>query len=164
MLSNLEKYRFKRYDKRFPRYYQQERLKLIRFLAKTVHIEHIGSTAVPGLGGKGIVDILIGDKEPLATVKRKLVVHGYVYIPQRIKERRLFFRKDYTYRCKTRRVHIHLVRYGSPAWHRPIKITNTLRKNPKLKKRYANVKKHASRQARGNIKIYKKKDKFLNTL
>ena len=34
----------------------------IRNIFKDASIEHIGSTAVPGLGGKGIIDIMVGFK------------------------------------------------------------------------------------------------------
>ena len=155
MLTNIEKYKFKPYNKRFPNYFRQEKQKLRKFLPKNIVIEHIGSTAVPGLGGKGIVDIFIGTKKSLNIIKIKLENNNYKFIPQSIKDNRLFFRKDYSYNNKTRRLHIHLVQYLSPEWNDVINFRDLLIDNPKLKKEYSEIKKKASKLANGNIKKYK---------
>ena len=49
------------YDSRWPRMFQEEKAHLLSCLPKTLvrRIEHFGSTAVPGLAAKPIVDILV---------------------------------------------------------------------------------------------------------
>jgi GrpB-like predicted nucleotidyltransferase (UPF0157 family) len=44
-------------------------------------VQHIGSSAVPGLGGKNILDIqlLVSTKRVAAKTKGKLATLGYVY-------------------------------------------------------------------------------------
>ena len=55
----MNKYIFKPYHEIFPKLFEQEKLRLSKYLTGEYMIEHIGSTAVPGLGGKGIIDIMI---------------------------------------------------------------------------------------------------------
>lgn len=50
-----QKYKFRKYDPKYPLLYKRERMKLRRILGKSPKIEHVGSTAVPGLGGKGLL-------------------------------------------------------------------------------------------------------------
>ena len=49
------------YDPAWPALFEQERAKLAAILgALVVAIEHVGSTAVPGLAAKPIIDLLVG--------------------------------------------------------------------------------------------------------
>lgn len=54
------------YDPRWPELFEQERLHLLSCLPSEVvtRIEHFGSTAVPGLPAKPIVDMLVEVDEP----------------------------------------------------------------------------------------------------
>jgi GrpB-like predicted nucleotidyltransferase (UPF0157 family) len=47
-----DKYFFRPYNPIFPKLFENEKIRLRKALGKTVQIDHIGSTAVPGLGGK----------------------------------------------------------------------------------------------------------------
>ncbi len=58
------------YDERWPRLYEEERAALRAVLAgiPVRDIEHIGSTAVPGLRAKPTIDILmLGETAPIMT-------------------------------------------------------------------------------------------------
>lgn len=55
----MKKYEFKPYNPAFSKYFEEEKKRLSKYLSGDYQIEHIGSTAVPGLGGKGIIDIMI---------------------------------------------------------------------------------------------------------
>lgn len=49
------------YDPKWPALFEGERVLLARvFSGVEATVEHVGSTAVPGLGGKPILDILVG--------------------------------------------------------------------------------------------------------
>ena len=50
----VKKYVFKPYSKIFPELFQKEKERISPNLKEALAIEHVGSTAVPGLGGKGI--------------------------------------------------------------------------------------------------------------
>ena len=83
------------YDPRWPFMYDQEKLRILGVIGhEPVGIEHIGSTAVPGLGAKPIIDIMIAVRrlsqgemwvETLASI-------GYEHIPYPDFPERMFFR------------------------------------------------------------------------
>lgn len=72
------------YDPRWPGMYEQERLHLLFCLPDDLigRIEHFGSTAVPGLSAKPIVDILV-EVTSLDETRRRIVpileAQGYDY-------------------------------------------------------------------------------------
>lgn len=72
------------YDPRWPEMFEQEKRHLLSCLPNDLvrRIEHIGSTAVPGLSAKPIVDILI-DVASLEETKQRIVpvleAQGYDY-------------------------------------------------------------------------------------
>ena len=54
-------YRIVDYDPHWPQQFQQEKSSILHALGfHADHVEHIGSTAVPGLGAKPIIDIMVG--------------------------------------------------------------------------------------------------------
>ena len=78
-----------------------------------VAVEHIGSTAVPGLAAKPVIDVLFGARA-LADVESKiepLGEHGYSYIQKY--ERELPMRRYFVKPAATsHRVHLHAVELG----------------------------------------------------
>lgn len=71
------------YDPNWGNQYQQIQSRLNHLLHKQViQLEHIGSTAVPTLAAKPIIDIAIGVQayQELDTVVPILTAHGYIYI------------------------------------------------------------------------------------
>jgi len=54
-----DKYIFRPYNPIFPELFKNEKERMEKILGDNLQIEHIGSTAVLGLGGKGVIDILI---------------------------------------------------------------------------------------------------------
>ncbi|MGH2402954.1 MAG: GrpB family protein, partial [bacterium] len=49
------------YDPRWPRMFDEERTAIFGAIGDTAAaVEHIGSTAIPGLGAKPIIDIMVG--------------------------------------------------------------------------------------------------------
>jgi GrpB-like predicted nucleotidyltransferase (UPF0157 family) len=130
------------YNPQWPTFYESETKLICRVLgSRILAIEHIGSTAVPNLGGKNIVDIMAGvnsleeAKQCLAPLERI----GYTeVIPQVDKT-------DWYYCLKkghqTPGFHLHLVRFGSEHWKKHVIFRDFLRKNPKVAKEYYALKK-----------------------
>ncbi len=159
----MEKYKFFKYNQKYKILFQREKNKLRELLPKGTEIEHIGSTSIKGLGGKGIIDILIGAKKTnLQKVKKILTNNNYYLNPTGGSKGRIYFEKDYKYNKKTRRVHIHLVDIKTNYWKNPLKFKEAMKKNPKLIKEYKRIKKEAVKISKGKGKIYRKhKHKFL---
>jgi GrpB-like predicted nucleotidyltransferase (UPF0157 family) len=76
-----------------------------------LRIDHIGSTAVPGLAAKPVIDIQISvaDLEPLATYRQSLERLGYVYRADNLERTKRYFREP----PGRRRTHVHVRRAGS---------------------------------------------------
>ena len=76
-----------------------------------LRIDHIGSTSVPGLAAKPIVDVQISvaDFEPLDAYRRPLERLGYVFRAENPERTKRYFRES----PGQRRTHIHVRRAGS---------------------------------------------------
>lgn len=69
---------------------------------RLVAIHHIGSTSVPGLSAKDVIDIqvtvshrpLVGDFEPFEPLREAIEVHGYRWSPDNPDRRKRFFSLD----------------------------------------------------------------------
>lgn len=165
----MDKYKFREYDSKYAYYFNLDKeklLKIIKPIDPLVKIEHIGSTAVLGLGGKGIVDVFVGlsDKvfsDKLDLVRNSLMEEGYDFREKASYSERLFFRKDYA--CKDnydgmggkRRVHVHLVKFGGNEWNNVIVFRDLLRKDKEVLKRYVEVKQEAVKYAKGDGEKYR---------
>ncbi len=125
------------YDPQWPILYEKEKARILAVIGdKVVAIEHIGSTAVPGLGAKPIIDIMVGvhhlakaDEciEPLQGI-------GYEYVPEyevSIPERRFFRRSHF---------HLHVVERTSDFWERHILFRDFLRTHPETARQYHQLK------------------------
>lgn len=144
----MAKYLFKPYDPIFPRLFEKEERRL-RKLLDYVLIEHVGSTAILGLGGKGIIDIAIqAPEEKLSYVSKALKNLGYKFVAEGGSEGRLFFEQDLPdSKEKSRRYHVHLITEGNLQWQGMIAFRNFLRVNKKFLREYANIKKEAVEKA-----------------
>lgn len=107
-----------------------------------VRIEHIGSTSVPGLCAKPILDILVGVAS-LADIETRIATLadlGYRYRPDyevQIPGRR-YFVKDAT--ATAPRLHVHGVVAGSALWRDHVAFRDALRDNPQLAAEYGRLK------------------------
>jgi GrpB-like predicted nucleotidyltransferase (UPF0157 family) len=134
---------------------EAEREKLTGLLAPWLAdgIEHIGSTAVPGLAAKPIVDLAASVTDLDATVaetRESLAADGWSYVPPALDLRpwrRFFVKSDPTERH--REAHLHLIQAGHERWTDQIRFRDALRNNPGLARQYENLKRQLS-QDRGH--------------
>jgi GrpB-like predicted nucleotidyltransferase (UPF0157 family) len=126
----------KDYDASWPSMFQMERERIAACLGDAaISIDHIGSTSVPGLKAKPIIDIMVSVSQlDLGGVKEPLSSLDYVHVPIDDKDR-LFFRKGLP-----RTHHLHLVLEGSEAYWRHIRFRDRLRAHPEEAKEYAQLK------------------------
>ena len=132
------------YDPRWASLYEAEKRRILEVLGDVIMgIEHIGSTAVVGLGAKPIIDIVVAVKHLDDAKKciKPLQKIGYEYQPQheaQIPERR-YFRKGEP--PKEQHYHLHMVERGSEFWRRHVLFRDYLRSHPEVAQEYCELKK-----------------------
>lgn len=142
----MQKYIFNPYNKLYPELYQNEERKLNEALGNDILIEHIGSTAVPGLGGKGIIDIMIAVfREQMEKYSGLVQKAGYEYKVSGGNEERIFYQRDVPDK-KNRliRYHLHLTFPESSSWMEALAFRDYLRSHPDEVEKYAEIKKKAA--------------------
>jgi GrpB-like predicted nucleotidyltransferase (UPF0157 family) len=102
------------------------------FDSDLVGIEHIGSTSVPDLCAKPIVDVLVGLRELALRPEQIEAMEGlgYEYLDEHGLPGRLFFRKH------PRTHHVHVVQHGGEHWERQITFRDALRNDAEERRRY----------------------------
>jgi GrpB-like predicted nucleotidyltransferase (UPF0157 family) len=86
-----------RYNPEWPKQFVEIKKFLGEEIAKScIRIEHVGSTSIPGMTAKPIIDlVLVIEKEKFAEIKALLEERGYLYEGDKgIKEREAFKLKD----------------------------------------------------------------------
>ena len=109
-------------------------------------IEHIGSTAIPGIPAKPILDIMaavedLGQAEHLAP---DLAMLGYVFRPHEEVPGREYFPRDDTDGKRTH--HLSLVVKGSQFWEGQLLFRDVLRSDARAHREYANLKRKLAKQ------------------
>jgi GrpB-like predicted nucleotidyltransferase (UPF0157 family) len=154
----MKKYVFKPYSKIFPELFDKEKERIASYIKVALAIEHVGSTAVPNLGGKGIIDIAIAvNKQDMESVSKQLQNLGYEFRPTFSTPDRLYF---IIYLLdpeeETRRYHIHLTYLENSKWKELIEFRDYLRTHPEAIEEYANIKKQAADVANQDGEQYRK--------
>ena len=128
------------YDRAWPRLFADEQRRLNAILAQegvALAIEHTGSTSIPGLAAKPILDILAGAADPAALARAidTLQRADYIYRGEQGIPGRHFFRRG-----DPRQYHIHLTITGSDFWRDHLLFRDHLRANPGVAAEYATLK------------------------
>ena len=144
------------YDPAWPSAFSAERQRLESLLPTVfVGIEHIGSTAVPGLVAKPVIDILAGVKslcDPPSLIAR-VCESGYttsIEFNRTLIDRLWFMRWSNGHRTH----HLHVVIHGSPSWCEHVRFRDALRKNKFLAARYTVLKMQLSEKYRSDREAY----------
>jgi len=131
------------YDPRWPVLFDEERRRLRCVFGPALPIEHMGSTSVPGLAAKPIIDILVGVPslpKAKAIYMEALLALGYTYISdyETWLPAELFFRRGilgpWTH-------HLHVMEPSNPRWQDFLLFRDYLRLHPETASAYGVLKK-----------------------
>jgi GrpB-like predicted nucleotidyltransferase (UPF0157 family) len=132
------------YNANWANQYEQEKHQILLALGDAVkNIQHIGSTSIPGLAAKPIIDMLLGLKQipPLPMQVSSLEAIGYSYHGEFGIPGRHYFRKG-----MPRTHQIHAVLIDSEFWERHILFRDFLRNHPEAAQRYETLKRKLAQE------------------
>jgi len=117
-----------------------------------VDIYHIGSTAVPTIKAKPIIDILaeVKDINKVDSYNKQMEKLGYVALGEYGIPKRRFFQKGGNKRTH----HVHIFEKGSPQIKRHIDFRDYLISHPKVAKEYSLLKEKLAKKYRYDIDKY----------
>ena len=135
------------HDAGWPRRYRAERARVAEALGESaIDIEHIGSTAVPGLAAKPVVDMMVGMSGRAAAddALPRLAAIGYTDVSPGDGHPGWYY-------CigsgaKPHDVHLHLVRHGGNFWERHLLFRDYLRGHPDTAAEYGRLKRRLAEQ------------------
>jgi GrpB-like predicted nucleotidyltransferase (UPF0157 family) len=140
------------YDPSWPALFAEEaaRLGVVLDPGLVVGLEHFGSTAVPGLAAKPIIDILIAVRSldaARATCIKPILGLGYVFWEDNPKQDRMFFVKGMPPYGERRTHHVHITEPSGEQWGQRL-FLSYLRSHPDEARRYEALKRALAAQYR----------------
>ena len=141
------------YDPEWPRRFESVRYAMAQAVGSLlVSIEHIGSTAVPGLAAKPVIDIMPGIRgfEDGFDCVPSLEALGYEYRGDNGIPGRHYF--DHHEGDRTQ--HVHMLVVGSDLWTRHILFRDYLRTHPSVAQEYARLKYSLAERYRHDREAY----------
>jgi len=127
------------YQKKWSEEFEREKARILEVCGdRVIAIEHIGSTSVPNLSAKPIIDIAVGikrlkDAEELLKPLDKIGYHFY----KQFQRQRLFVAKGPD---ENRSHYLHIMRYKGAKWEADQLFRNYLHTHPNEIKRYSKLK------------------------
>jgi GrpB-like predicted nucleotidyltransferase (UPF0157 family) len=129
------------YDPDWPRRFEAERARLEQVLAPWLSggIHHIGSTAIPGIAAKPLVDMMAGvaSLERSRAAYEPLFALGYEHTPHR---------PGIAHHFSRRGLGLHLTEPGSDLWRERLAFRDALRADPALAAEYGELKLRLARE------------------
>lgn len=141
MLAGVdEPVRIAPWSAKWPAMFEREAAELRRAIGPWIEggVHHVGSTAVPGLAAKPVIDIMVGVRslDGSRACFGELAALDYLYAPYRAEEMHWFCKPDPARRTH----HLHLVPAGSERYLRTLAFRDRLRGDPDLAAGYEALK------------------------
>lgn len=146
------------YDPRWPLLFDEEatRLRAVLDPSMIVGVEHFGSTAIPGLSAKPIIDILIAVRslpDARAILIEALQKLDYVYWADNPKKDRMFFVKGMPPFGVKRSHHVHVTEPNGEMWQR-LAFRDYLRRHPEEAATYERLKRQLASEYQTDREAY----------
>jgi GrpB-like predicted nucleotidyltransferase (UPF0157 family) len=128
-------------------------------------VHHIGSTAIPTIYAKPIIDILlvVQDLAALDEKQPKMEVLGYKALGEFGIPRRRYFRRDNAFGDRTHQ--IHAFENGSPQIQRHLAFRDYMIDNPDVAQEYSDLKRELATTYSDNSEAYMdSKDEFIQEI
>lgn len=146
------------YQADWPALFAAERVTLLSSLPhnSVLNVEHFGSTAIPGMPAKPIIDILVAVRslaEARATFPSILTSLEYDFWAENPKPDRLFFVKGLPPRLPRRTHHLHVCEHSGEMWGQ-LAFQRRLVAHPEIAEDYAKLKRRLALEFRHDREAY----------
>ncbi len=131
------------HDLRWPSLFALERSRVEAAVGPWVEaVEHVGSTAVPGLDAKPVIDLMAGVRDVRSAVRciRPLEEIGYSYWAENPNPDRMLFVRFANAARASRTHNLHVVEVGGDLWNDRLVFRDHLRSHPEAAREYARLK------------------------
>jgi GrpB-like predicted nucleotidyltransferase (UPF0157 family) len=152
------------YNPGWPKEFESIRSDLSRVLEDlALRTDHIGSTSVPGLGAKDVIDIQITVHALSEKLKKKLANAGYVHLERIISDHvpkdedddpKLWEKLIFTQPEGQRRANIHVRVQGNPNQKYPLLFRDYLRAHPKSAQSIELIKREIAKRHADDVEAY----------
>jgi GrpB-like predicted nucleotidyltransferase (UPF0157 family) len=154
LLGGIEKRDIKiaEYDSTWPALFAKHTKIIAHALGSAARrIEHFGSTSVPGLAAKPIIDILVVVKDSAdeSIYLRQMEAAGYV-----LRVREPDWHEHRMFRTPDKDVHVHIYSDGCPEITRTLTFRDRLRRNSDDRTRYEQTKRQLATQDWSDMNAY----------
>lgn len=121
-----------------------------------IDIQHIGSTAIPAIKAKPIIDIVVGvtDFEKIMSYNEQLQKDGIFYCGSDVEDQILYVMGDMKKDIRT--YHIHVVKWNGTEWRNYIHFRDCLNANANMALQYQRVKEELESKYADNRGLYTK--------
>ncbi|MEA2507558.1 MAG: hypothetical protein QOH48_2176 [Actinomycetota bacterium] len=142
------------YNPAWPALFEEERRRIEIALGEWVQgeIEHVGSTSVPGLAAKPVIDIMVGvaNLEKARAAFDDVASLGYLYAPYKSDFMHWFCKPSETVRTH----HLYLMERGHREWQAHIAFRDYLRNHPETAEAYEQLKLDLAQTFRNDREAY----------
>ncbi len=155
------------YSREYPKIFCEIKRFLRDIIPYSIEVEHIGSTAVPRLGGRDIIDILVVvEKKYMQEVAELLESRGFKHNPRAgVPHERFFVSGPYKYRDRELHIHIHITFPGSREHRDKLLFRDYLIRHPDEARSYYEFKRECMRKAGLDPSKYRKlKDAYIKVV
>ncbi|MDT5155725.1 MAG: hypothetical protein QOH51_82 [Acidobacteriota bacterium] len=154
LIGGVEKHEIKiaDYDPDWPKKFEAHARVIADALGgSALRIEHVGSTSVPGLAAKLIIDILVvvPDSADESAYLPRLEAAGYV-----LRVREPDWNEHRMFRTPEKDVHIHIYSAGCPEIQRMLAFRDRLRRNNDDRRRYEQTKRELAAKEWPDMNAY----------
>jgi len=157
-----------KYNPEYAKLFQIESIKLNKILNNICLVEHIGSTAIPGVDGKGVIDIMLvfNNRTNMESAIGLLNNAGYFSSADNIKRNgRIFMSSTGAKESGEGDIHLHLVTKDNSDYTQAIMFRNYLIEHQDVRQLYIDLKYELLKKVNGDRKEYTKlKDNFIKNI
>lgn len=153
-MKNYRKAEVIPYDTSWPDFFKQEANKIQEALGSSLKkIHHIGSTAIPNMPAKPIIDMMLecDDISDIEKIKIKLQSLGYLCLSRQVIPYRSFFTRRHT---EDIGFHLHIYEQGDPQIKRHVNFRDYMISHFEDAKSYAALKTRLAKQFKDDINNY----------